>query len=167
MIDTNIIRHKGIIEEVFSDAPFIGARINAISCSHNCPGCFNKQLLDDPIIQSTPEEIIEQVKSNPIHQGLILGGLEWTEHLSETRTLIFAALEAKLQVILYTHHDLQELLKLLPELEGLPMYVKCGEYLREGIPTKSVGVSLASNNQCIYWLGMSKGAARDEKASAG
>lgn len=149
-----LIRHKGLELDVVTDAPFVGARIAAINCSKNCPGCFNQHLLYEPTIITPAQDIIEQIQSS-ISTGIIFGGLEWTEQPEELCELTLLALDHNLEVMIYTHMDLQEFLEKFPILSGLNIYLKCGEYKKDLPPyvDERYMINLASSNQKIYWLG--------------
>jgi organic radical activating enzyme len=150
-----VIRHHGIEHGIFTDAPFVGSRICAIGCHHGCPGCINEHLKGKPpTFQQECTEIIQEIKNHKISQGIILGGLEWTEQPSELLELCLAALMNNLQVIVYTHQSLEEFTKNFPMLIGTGIYLKCGEYKAE-LPSYEDNIHdvvLASNNQVIYKL---------------
>lgn len=148
-----IIRYRGIDEEVLSDAPFVGARILAPDCSNNCPGCANQYLKKMEVMYDTPQDIINQVQMNSFHQGIILGGLEWTETPRAMRELVRIALCRSLKVIIYTHLTKDEFCDQFPDLLGLPIWAKFGEYRKGAKSHKSKGILLASDNQYIEWLG--------------
>jgi pyruvate-formate lyase-activating enzyme len=97
-----IIRYKMMEHERFEDAPFIGCLISAIDCHINCKNCFNQHLKTYPTLTKDSKSIIEEIKSNPFENGIILGGLEWTEQPEEMLDLIESALNENLKVILYT-----------------------------------------------------------------
>lgn len=96
------IRYKFIQDERTEDAPFVGALISAIGCKNKCKGCFNRHLKTYPTLKNTAEEIIEMVKSNPFNEGIILGGLEWSEQPIELIELCKVASENGLKVMIYT-----------------------------------------------------------------
>lgn len=160
-----LISHRGIHHTRF-DAPFCGALISAISCSKGCRGCINNSLKygDDGIFTESVEDILAEVLSNPFNHGIILGGLEWTEHPVEMLELIRTGLANNLEVILYTYHTEDSLSKIIPELyDVLPdstllykgLYIKYGEYRDDMLSDSyaSYGVPLASTNQYIVRLG--------------
>lgn len=143
------VHFKGIEEERLQDAPFIGALILSVDCHNNCPGCFNQHLKEKLTICASIDDILDEIQKNPLHQGIILGGLEWTEQLWEMYDLIFAALERKLQVMLYTHWDERSFQLVCTNLIGTGIYVKFGAY-EKGLPGHtSEGIILASSNQII------------------
>jgi pyruvate-formate lyase-activating enzyme len=145
------VRYKFIEHERTQDAPFVGALISAIGCSHNCPGCFNQHLKQEEILYSTAGDIIKKVQQNPFNQGIILGGLEWTEQRDEMLDLVAWAKTTGLQVMIYTHMTLDELKREVPELFGRDIWCKFGEYDQNNLSDTNVqkGVHLASANQYV------------------
>lgn len=148
------VRHKGVEDGIMSDAPFVGARISSIGCSNHCEGCFNQHLLDVPVQESVSWDLIMDIRQRKLNEGIILGGLEWTEQPEEMMELVELALLAGMQVMIYTHHSFFTFTMLFPTLVGKPIYVKCGEYMREldGYFDAANDVRLASTNQTIVRL---------------
>ena len=144
-----IIRHKGLEHTVYGEAPFLGARLCAIGCSRGCKGCHNEQLKNDDSLIRTQEiqEIVEEVRSNFFNEGLVLGGLEWTEQPAEMQALVHACKEAGLQVMIYTGMTEEQFIKRFGEPDGI--WVKYGSYVPGGEPHEMYGVKLASSNQII------------------
>jgi hypothetical protein len=105
----------------------------------------------------TEKEIIDKVKSNGLNRGIILSGLEWSESLESMIKLTEEALKNNLEVIIYTHLKEENFMKKAPELKGLPIYVKFGEY-NQNLKTEDnvhFGVKLATSNQYIRFLKIS------------
>jgi len=100
------IRYKTIEHERTEDAPFIGALISAIGCKMKCKGCFHKDLKKAPTLKATEQEIIVSVLSNPINEGIILAGLEWSEQPLELLALVGEAAKNNLKIMIYTGLDL-------------------------------------------------------------
>lgn len=146
-----MIRHKGIEHTVYGEAPFLAARICAIGCSRGCPGCHNEQLKnDDSLIRiQEVQEIVEEVRSNFFNEGLVLGGLEWTEQPEEMLELIRVAKDHGLKVMLYTHMGEEEFADRFGRPSGI--YVKHGEFVAGGEPHRQYGVQLANREQYIIW----------------
>jgi len=145
------IAMKGIYHERTEDAPFIGALICADNCYFNCSDCCNHELKCSLSYVLEDYDIIKEVLSNKFNKGIILGGLEWTLQCNEMLVLIDLALENKLQVILYTGMDKEELFENFPELKNIDIYIKCGKYAKQ-LHTdnyKMFNVKLASSNQKI------------------
>lgn len=145
-----IIRHKGLEHTVYGEAPFLGARLCAIGCSRGCRGCHNEHLKNNvEIIEETVESVVGRVKRNPFNQGLILGGLEWTEQPEEMLELIRVAKDHGLEVMLYTHMGEEEFVDRFGRPSGI--YVKHGEFVAGGEPHRQYGVQLANREQYIIW----------------
>lgn len=96
------IRFKSITHERTEDAPFIGALISAVDCKFKCTGCCNKDWKKEPTFKLSAEEIIEKIISNPLNQGIIFGGLEWSLQAVELLELSKLASQNGLQVMIYT-----------------------------------------------------------------
>lgn len=96
------IRYKSITHERTEDAPFIGALISAVDCKFKCTGCCNRDWKKEPTFKLSAEEIIKQVLSNPLNQGIIFGGLEWSLQAVELLELSKLASQNGLQVMIYT-----------------------------------------------------------------
>jgi len=162
------IRYKFIEHERLEDAPFIGALVSSIDCNFNCKNCFNQHIKDLPILESYPEDIIKEIKSNPFNKGIIFGGMEWTNQLEELYILTHWAKYCKLSTILFTGlSDVDELEDLciehfnpmidMPnELINSLDYIKCGRY-EESLKCNDniqYGIKLATSNQRIYKKGI-------------
>lgn len=145
------IRYKGIYHDRL-DAPFVGSLVSAIQCHHDCPGCCNNPIKDGPILVSTEDEIIRQILDYKFSEGIILGGLEWTEQYGELIALLDEATKYGLKIMLYTHYDYEEFKDKYPQVfDYRGIYIKFGEY-QKGNHTEgysSYGVPLASDNQFI------------------
>ncbi|MDK2867599.1 MAG: hypothetical protein PWP51_2319 [Clostridiales bacterium] len=151
-----VIRYKGVVHNILNDAPFIGAVIIANGCSMPCADCINEHLKDDSLTMiASPEAIIRSIRRNGLNQGIILSGLEWTEQPEEMTALVKAALAAKLEVIVYTHHEETAFFKIAPALQTLPIYVKFGLYdaALKSDDHYSMTVKLATTNQYIRYFG--------------
>lgn len=148
------IRYINLEHGITTDAPFIGSRICAIACHNHCPGCFNENLKAQPIQTISAWDIIYRIQEHPLSQGIIFGGLEWTEQPLELQELVEFALVVGLQVMIYTHYPLVDFLARFPNFKNRPIYVKCGEYKQElkGYYDEEHNVILASSNQKIYYL---------------
>lgn len=147
-----MVNHRGIEYGILTDAPFLGARICAMDCSHNCPGCFNQHMRQAPYFTEYAADIIQKVIDNELCNGIILGGLEWTEQPEELRDLVDHALLRGLRVMIYTHMTIEEFVYHFPCFIGLPILVKCGKYEKDslGYYTEQYDVTLSSANQKIY-----------------
>lgn len=106
-----IVRIKKVEHARQDDAPFTGALVSAKGCKQKCTGCFNRHLKKEPTIALLAEEVIGEVQSNPINEGIIFGGLEWSEQPLELLELAKLADEVGLQVMIYTGLELIEFYK--------------------------------------------------------
>lgn len=156
MIESNsklnkLIHYKGIIHERAEDAPFMGALVIATSCHNNCQGCFNQHLKDAKTYERYADEVITEVKQDVFNDGVILGGLEWSEQPEETIALINSAKKTGLQVMLYSGLDENELLNRIPVEHLHGCYIKVGRYIysEHSDDYVSNGVRLASTNQYV------------------
>jgi organic radical activating enzyme len=146
-----IIHYKYIEHERTEDAPFVGALISAVDCHFNCKGCFNQYLKSEPTYEKDSKEIIQEIRSNPFNQGIILAGLEWTEQPFEMLELISLAIQNNLQVILYTGYDENMFLNIFPDVYSMPIYIKFGKY-DENLKTNNNElhqIKLSTKNQSV------------------
>lgn len=102
------IRYKTIEHERTEDAPFVGALISAIDCKFKCKGCFNRDIKKLPTLTKNAEEIIAEIKSNVFNEGIIFGGLEFSEQPLELLELCKLAAQAKLKIMIYTGCALEQ-----------------------------------------------------------
>lgn len=146
------IAYKGIEDERLGDAPFIGALIIANQCYGNCSGCFNQHVKLEQTKYNTSEEILALVRQNPINEGIILGGLEWTDQPEDMLDLVAAAKRAHLEIMIYTRLIESEFFEKFPAVRQYRyIYYKFGPYLKEYIHNNyySYGIKLATTNQYI------------------
>lgn len=146
---------RGVVHNVIGDAPFIGANIIAMDCYKNCHGCHNQHLKEREKIETSWQEVIDEVRSNPFNQGIILGGLEWTYFPDWMTELVNGALQNNLEVMIYTYMEEEEFSEKFPNLISLPIYIKFGEYdsSKETHNNFHYGVKLATSNQYIKKFG--------------
>lgn len=149
-----LVSYKGIVHERAEDAPFMGALIISVSCSNNCRDCFNQHLKDAKTYIRYADEIIEEVKQNHFNDGIILGGLEWSEQPDDTIALISCAAAAGLEVMIYTGLTEEEFYRRIPRHYLHNCYIKFGKYDEKCLSDTytSFGVKLASTNQYIVHL---------------
>lgn len=149
------IRFKGIVHNILNDAPFIGAVIIANKCSRGCVNCINEHLKTQELSRElTARDIISEVKSNGLNQGIILSGLEWTEQPKDLVKLTNEALARGLEIIVYTHHLESRFFEIVPELKNKRIYIKFGSY-DESLKCENnfyYGVKLATSNQYIKYF---------------
>lgn len=142
------------MHERTEDAPFMGALIIATSCNNRCRECFNQHLKDTETYLCYASDAIAEVKANPFNEGIILGGLEWSEHPDDAIALISCAREADLNIMLYSGLEENNLYQRIPEIYLSGCYIKVGKYDNTKLQPnyKSHGVLLASSNQYIKFV---------------
>ena len=158
------IRYKLIEHERIEDSPFIGAVISAIDCWENCLGCFNQHLKSLETLEDDAETILATVMSNPLNEGIILAGLEWTLQPKEMFCLLYTARKLGLKTMLYTSMIGNEFFRWFelyqnvhhPQIERETIaeylnYIKFGFYdeTQKADDYSSYNVKLASRNQYI------------------
>ena len=149
-----LVAYKGIIHERTEDAPFMGALIIATSCSNGCQDCFNQHLKDAKTHLRYADEVIKEVKLDLFNDGIILGGLEWSEQPDDAVALISCATANNLQVMLYSGLDEDTLYSRIPAEYLHGCYIKVGKYdaAKHSDTYSSNGVKLASTNQYIKYI---------------
>lgn len=149
------VRIKGIEFDRFEDAPFNGALLSSIDCHNNCKNCFNQSLKNLPNIEYESKELIEIIKENIFCEGVIFGGLEWTEQPEELKELVNLCILNNLKVIIYTGLTENDFQKKYLDLYILPIYIKFGRYIEEEKVSgyKVFNVNLSSKNQYIKFMG--------------
>lgn len=160
MIENNLVQkmidYKLIEHERCEDAPFVGALIAACDCRFDCHNCFNQHIKMLPTISKCCDDIIAEIKSNVFNQGIIFAGLEWTLQPDECLYLARRAKQERLQTMLYTGNNFNNIIVKAMVLSDLFDYIKCGRY-EERLKTVNhieYGVALASSNQHIYKRGV-------------
>lgn len=72
-----IIRTAGIVNDSIVDGPGLRFTLFVQGCPHNCKGCHNPQTHDFEAGEDmTAEEILEQIRSNPLLDGVTFSGGE-------------------------------------------------------------------------------------------
>lgn len=147
-----IIRYKILEHERVEDAPFMGCLIAAVSCGLNCRHCFNQELKEYKTKRDDADDIIKKVKANPFNQGMIFGGLEWSNQPDELFELVRLCLNNELSVMIYTGLQQSIFFEKVPKLKYVPnIYIKFGAY-KEKLKTENniqYGIRLATKNQFI------------------
>ena len=106
------IRIAGIEEESIVDGPGIRLVVFTQGCKHNCKGCHNPEshsfeggkLVDI-------EEILQEIKSNPLLDGLTLSGGDPFEQWQASSELAKSVKKLGLNVVTYTGYTFEEILK--------------------------------------------------------
>ena len=108
----NVIRIAGVVKESIVDGPGIRFTVFAQGCKHNCPGCHNPHTHDfegGSFIEV--EEILSQMKANPLLDGITLSG---GEPFEQAEAMGILAQEAKIlgyNVMTYTGYTFEYILQ--------------------------------------------------------
>jgi anaerobic ribonucleoside-triphosphate reductase activating protein len=128
------IQVSGIIEESIVDGPGIRYVIFFQGCNIHCFNCQNKHTWDPkggyPL---SSDVIVEQIKNNPILQGITLSGGEALLQKESCLYLIDEAHKINLDVILYTGSTYESLVaqndKIIDEILSKVDYLCDGPYV--------------------------------------
>ncbi len=120
------MRIAGLTQDSIVDGPGFRFTVFVQGCTHHCEGCHNPQT-HDPMggKEMTTEEIIREMRSNPLTDGLTLSGGEPFDQSEDCLTLARAAKESGLNVWSYSGYLFEKLLadekksQLLKELDVL------------------------------------------------
>lgn len=130
------IQLAGISKESTVDGPGIRYVIFTQGCLHRCWGCHNPQtheIFDG--YQMDVDEILKQIDSNPLLDGVTFSGGEPLLHLTQLLYLALKIKERGLNIILYTGFIWEKLLTkrhilYLPLLENIDVVID-GKYVQE------------------------------------
>lgn len=104
-----LVAFRGVEHEITEDAPFVGARLLSLGCSLKCKGCHNKpNLFNIPTEINLACDIVKEVKSNPMNEGIIFGGGEWSDQALEMLEIANKADLNGLKVMIYTGLTIDE-----------------------------------------------------------
>ncbi len=127
------IRIAGISQESIVDGPGIRLVVFSQGCPHKCAGCHNPESHDSEAGTSISiEEILEEVRSNPLLDGLTLSG---GEPFLQAEALVDLAREVKkmgLDIITYTGYSFEELLKEQDKRKGWRELLSLTDLLVDG-----------------------------------
>ena len=116
------------------DGPGLRYVLFTQGCPHRCPGCHNPETLDPHGgLEMTVEEIIQDMRSNPLLDGLTLSGGEPFLQAQDCAKIARAARDAGLNVWCYTGFTL-EMLQNMPEAQVLLTEIDVlidGPYIQE------------------------------------
>ena len=106
------MRIYGIVQDSIVDGPGLRFVCFVQGCPHNCPGCHNPDS-HDPAggAEITTDEVIAQMLSNPLTDGLTLSGGEPFEQAVDCLRIAETAHDNGLNVWCYTGYTYEQLLK--------------------------------------------------------
>lgn len=117
------IRIAGIVQDSIVDGQGIRMTIFTQGCPHHCPGCHNAHTHDPQGGREvTVAEIIEQMRSNPLLDGVTFSGGEPFEQIEAVKHIAHEAHRLRLNVWCYTGWTWEQIM-LDPRKRGLLAYI--------------------------------------------
>lgn len=109
----------GVIRESIVDGPGIRLVVFAQGCPHHCPGCHNPATHSpEGGYQSSVENIMAAVRSNPMLAGVTLSGGEPFSQAESLAELAHQVRESGLNIVTYTGYTIEQLLEGIPTRPG-------------------------------------------------
>lgn len=105
-----MLRIAGIEPESITDGPGFRYAIFVQGCSHGCPGCHNSGT-HDPMggYEKSPEELIEDIRKNPLLSGVTFSGGEPFEQAAALAELGALVRSEGLELAAYSGYTFEEL----------------------------------------------------------
>ena len=106
------MRVAGMVQDSIVDGPGFRFVLFTQGCPHHCEGCQNPQT-HDPAggTETEPEEVIRQMMSNPLTDGVTFSGGEPFEQAADCAVIAEAARTGGLNVWTYTGYTFEALLE--------------------------------------------------------
>ena len=151
LIDYDVVNYK--VPSMFLIFPFC-----TFKCDKECGQqvCQNSALAREPVIETSPVEIIERYLNNPLTHAIVCGGMEPFDSKEELLSFItlFRGFSNDTIVIYtgYTEKELKNEIQLLHQFDNI--IIKFGRFI-PNTPHRFdtvLGVELASNNQYAVLL---------------
>ena len=113
----------GLIQDSIVDGPGIRFVVFTQGCDIDCKGCHNPDAIDiSGGTEMTVDEIISEMRSNPLTDGLTLSGGEPFMQAADCTLVAAAAHESGIDVWVYSGNSFEELInraKSEPDVEAL------------------------------------------------
>ncbi len=107
------MRIAGLVQDSIVDGPGLRFTVFTQGCPHRCEGCHNPETHDPDGGNEIPvDEIIRQMLSNPLTDGVTLSGGEPFAQAGDCAEIAKAAKKAGLNVWTYTGYTFEALIKL-------------------------------------------------------
>jgi anaerobic ribonucleoside-triphosphate reductase activating protein len=107
------MRIAGLVQDSIVDGPGLRFTIFTQGCPHRCEGCHNPETHDpDGGREITVAEVIRQLLSNPLTDGITLSGGEPFLQAGDCAQIAEAAKKAGLNVWTYTGYTFEQLFNL-------------------------------------------------------
>ena len=113
------LRIAGVVKESIVDGPGIRFTVFTQGCNHQCPGCHNPQTHDfsgGNVISI--DSLVEQIKKNPLLDGITLSGGEPFEQAEVCSELAHRVHAMKLNVFTYSGYTFEELVAGIADRPG-------------------------------------------------
>lgn len=106
------IRIAGAARESIVDGPGLRFTVFTQGCKHHCPGCHNPQTHDfEGGNVVSIDSLIEQIKKNPLLDGITLSGGEPFEQAAACSELAHRVHAMKLHVMTYSGYTFEEIVE--------------------------------------------------------
>lgn len=150
---------KGIIDECIGDYKKTSMYIAMPYCSFKCDKengiklCQNSQLINEPDIDVSYEDLISRYLQNPLTEAIIFSGLEPLDSSQDLNKFIkIFRLFSDDDIVIYTGYTENEILTMFKGtslLKEKNIIIKCGRYRPNQSPhyDELLGIELASDNQ--------------------
>lgn len=108
-----VFRISGLVNDSIVDGPGLRYAVFTQGCPHNCDGCHNPQT-HDPLggQKCTAEEVVSNIRENPLLDGLTLTGGEPFIQAKELLPLAKTVKEMGLNVMAYSGFTFDELMEM-------------------------------------------------------
>ena len=102
----------GLLHDSITDGPGLRFVVFTQGCARNCRGCHNPETWDsDGGIEMPVDDVIDEMLSNPLTDGLTLSGGEPFMQAADCASLAAAAHENGLNVWTFTGNTFEEILR--------------------------------------------------------
>ena len=123
----------GLVQDSIVDGPGLRFAVYTQGCDFKCDNCHNPVTWDpDGGTEISTDELIKQMCSNPLTDGLSLSGGEPLMQTEECIRLAAAAREKGLNVWLFTGYDFDEIMILIASKPNVKELIELTDVLIDG-----------------------------------
>ena len=127
------MRIAGTVQDSIVDGPGFRFVLFTQGCPHHCEGCQNPQTHDpDGGTETSREEIVRQLLSNPLTDGITFSGGEPFEQAAECAAIARQARERGLNVWTYTGYTFEQLTEKMKTDAGTEELLRLTDVLVDG-----------------------------------
>lgn len=127
------LKLAGVIKESIVDGPGIRLTVFTQGCPHKCEGCHNRQTHDENGgYESSVDNIINEVKKNPLLHGVTLSGGEPFLQAKALTSLAKKVHKLGLNVITYTGYTFEQITSSFGENPDWRTLLEETDYLIDG-----------------------------------